>query len=138
MSNDRPYTIEVFDCATQDKVEVLRINIAKKGEKTPRIEMSPRKSSRVFPLNESSAIVSAELKPTKQYTKEDEIQVEKVVEEETEKVFEEEEEERQQWSNPIEFLLSCIAMSVGLGSKGPIIYFFDGRSPSRHKQSFFI
>ena len=27
------------------------------------------------------------------------------------------EEERQQWSNPIEFLLSCIAMSVGLGSK---------------------
>ena len=29
------------------------------------------------------------------------------------------EEERQQWSNPIEFLLSCIAMSVGLGSKLP-------------------
>ena len=28
-----------------------------------------------------------------------------------------EEEERQQWSNPIEFLLSCVAMSVGLGSK---------------------
>jgi len=26
------------------------------------------------------------------------------------------EEERQQWSNPIEFLLSCIAMSVGLGN----------------------
>jgi len=25
-------------------------------------------------------------------------------------------EERQQWSNPIEFLLSCIAMSVGLGN----------------------
>ena len=24
--------------------------------------------------------------------------------------------ERQQWSNPIEFLLSCIAMSVGLGN----------------------
>ncbi len=23
--------------------------------------------------------------------------------------------ERQQWNNPIEFLLSCIAMSVGLG-----------------------
>ena len=23
-------------------------------------------------------------------------------------------------------------------NKGPIIYFFDGRSPSRHKQSFFI
>jgi hypothetical protein len=25
-------------------------------------------------------------------------------------------ESRQQWSNPIEFLLSCIAMSVGLGN----------------------
>jgi solute carrier family 6 amino acid transporter-like protein 5/7/9/14 len=24
--------------------------------------------------------------------------------------------ERQQWSNPVEFLLSCIAMSVGLGN----------------------
>ena len=59
LSNDRPYTIEVFDCATQDKVEVLRINISKKGETPPRIEMSPRKSSRVFPLNESSAIVSS-------------------------------------------------------------------------------
>jgi len=32
------------------------------------------------------------------------------------KVVEEEEEERQKWSNPIEFLLSCIAMSVGLGN----------------------
>ena len=29
---------------------------------------------------------------------------------------EEDELERQQWSNPIEFLLSCIAMSVGLGN----------------------
>ncbi|XP_050737516.1 sodium-dependent nutrient amino acid transporter 1-like isoform X2 [Eriocheir sinensis] len=29
---------------------------------------------------------------------------------------EEEEEERQQWSHPFEFLLSCIAMSVGLGN----------------------
>ena len=28
------------------------------------------------------------------------------------KVKEKEEEERQQWSNPVEFLLSCIAMSV--------------------------
>ena len=55
--------------------------------------------------------------PAKQYTKEDEIQVEKIVEEVVEKVFEEQEEERQQWSNPVEFLLSCIAMSVGLGSK---------------------
>ena len=27
---------------------------------------------------------------------------------------EEKEEERQKWSNPIEFLLSCIAMSVSL------------------------
>ena len=61
LSNDRPYTIEVFDCASQDKVEVLRINISKKGEKTPRIEMSPRKNQ-VFPLNETSAIVSSELK----------------------------------------------------------------------------
>ncbi|KAG0714762.1 Sodium-dependent nutrient amino acid transporter 1 [Chionoecetes opilio] len=29
---------------------------------------------------------------------------------------EEQEEERQQWSHPIEFLLSCIALSVGLGN----------------------
>ncbi|KAG0710241.1 Sodium-dependent nutrient amino acid transporter 1 [Chionoecetes opilio] len=29
---------------------------------------------------------------------------------------EEQEEERQQWSHPIEFLLFCIAMSVGLGN----------------------
>lgn len=28
----------------------------------------------------------------------------------------EDDEDRQQWSNPIEFLLSCIAMSVGLGN----------------------
>ena len=26
-------------------------------------------------------------------------------------------EERQQWSNPIEFLMSCISLSVGFGSK---------------------
>lgn len=31
-------------------------------------------------------------------------------------VAEEGEEERQQWSSPVEFLLSCIAMSVGLGN----------------------
>ena len=60
-------------------------------------------------------IYFSKIQPAKQYTKEDEIQVEKIVEEE--KVFEEQEEERQQWSNPVEFLLSCIAMSVGLGSK---------------------
>ena len=34
------------------------------------------------------------------------------------KVVEEEEEERQKWSNPIEFLLSCIAMSVRLLTTG--------------------
>ncbi|XP_065339355.1 sodium-dependent nutrient amino acid transporter 1-like isoform X2 [Cloeon dipterum] len=33
-----------------------------------------------------------------------------------ETVQEEDESERQQWANPIEFLLSCIAMSVGLGN----------------------
>ena len=32
------------------------------------------------------------------------------------KVEEVEEEERQKWSNPIEFLLSCIAMSVSFAS----------------------
>ena len=52
---------KLFGKGIQDKVEVLRINISKKGEKTPRIEMSPRKNQ-VFPLNETSAIVSAELK----------------------------------------------------------------------------
>ncbi|CAB3381845.1 Hypothetical predicted protein [Cloeon dipterum] len=33
-----------------------------------------------------------------------------------ETVQEEDESDRQQWANPIEFLLSCIAMSVGLGN----------------------
>ena len=42
---------------------------------------------------------------------EERLQVGKVVEEE-------EEEERQKWSNPIEFLLSCIAMSVRLLTTG--------------------
>ena len=36
--------------------------------------------------------------------------------------FEQDEVQRQQWSNPIEFLLSCIAMSVGLGSMSPFLY----------------
>ena len=29
----------------------------------------------------------------------------------------EDEEHKQEWSSPLEFLLSCIAMSVGLGSE---------------------
>ena len=37
----------------------------------------------------------------------------------------------------------CLPILTGVkeecdGNKVPIIYFFDGRSPSRHKQSFFI
>ena len=47
----------------------------------------------------------------------------------------------------LELLLMLLVLGFGikyanengiLTSKGPIIYFFDGRSPSRHKQSFFI
>lgn len=37
-------------------------------------------------------------------------------EKKVEEANEDESEERQQWSNPVEFLLSCIAMSVGLGN----------------------
>ena len=33
--------------------------------------------------------------------------------------------ERQKWSNPIEFLLSCVAMSVGLGERTSILHFED-------------
>ena len=51
----------------------------------------------------------AELQKIPEYTKENDIEV-------VEGDYPEE-EERQQWSNPIEFLLSCVAMSVGLGSK---------------------
>ncbi|KAF2350544.1 Sodium:neurotransmitter symporter [Trinorchestia longiramus] len=45
-----------------------------------------------------------------------------------EKDEEEDEEERQQWSNPIEFLLSCIALSVGLGNvwRFPITAYRNG------------
>ena len=50
-----------------------------------------------------------ELQKIPEYTKENDIEV-------VEGDYPEE-EERQQWSNPIEFLLSCVAMSVGLGSK---------------------
>jgi len=37
-------------------------------------------------------------------------------------------EERQQWSNPVEFLLSCVAMSVGLGNiwRFPFIAYQNG------------
>ena len=40
----------------------------------------------------------------------------------------EEGEQRQQWSNPIEFLLSCIALSVGLGNvwRFPITAYKNG------------
>lgn len=33
-------------------------------------------------------------------------------------------EEQEQWDKPIEFLLSCIAMSVGLGNVWRLIYMF--------------
>jgi len=42
--------------------------------------------------------------------------------------IEEEERERQQWTNPLEFLLSCVAMSVGLGNiwRFPFVAYQNG------------
>ena len=34
LNNDRPYTIEVYDCANEQKVEVLRINLADDKQKS--------------------------------------------------------------------------------------------------------
>ena len=46
------------------------------------------------------------------------------------KLYENTSRRRQKLLKEYYFLCNC--------SRGPIIYLFDGRSPSRHKQSFFI
>ena len=61
LRNDRPYTIEVYDASTPQKIEVLRINIDKNGEKgimKPGIEMGRYKSNKVSPaaLDENSIL----------------------------------------------------------------------------------
>merc|ERR1712223_445362 len=113
LNNDRPYTIEVYDCANQQKIEVLRINLADDKQKTG-IEMgksilkSP--SNKVAPILDENSILkdtSAGAKYVHEVTGPPVVELETGLEEE---------ESRQQWSNPIEFLLSCVAMSVGLGN----------------------
>merc|ERR1712223_566407 len=60
LNNDRPYTIEVYDCANQQKIEVLRINLADDKQKTG-IEMgksilkSP--SNKVAPILDENSIL---------------------------------------------------------------------------------
>ena len=41
-------------------------------------------------------------------------------------------------SEPLIKFVDCQDENAIWAYKGPIIYFFDGRSPSRHKQSFLI
>ena len=54
------------------------------------------------------------------------------------KVVEEEEEGRQQWSNPIEFLLSCIAMSVRVVTIMKLLLFHVSRyNPHRWASATF-
>ena len=61
LRNDRPYTIEVYDASTPQKIEVLRINIDKNGERgilKTGIEMGRYKSNKVSPavLDENSIL----------------------------------------------------------------------------------
>lgn len=112
LTNDRPYTIQVYDCANERKIEVLRVNIDKG---TGRIDMGKiKQSSKVHP-EESQAIKTTQVAGYKATDEPDVI--EKDGDDSTNEIVDyTDEPERQQWSNPIEFLLSCIAMSVGLGS----------------------
>ena len=57
LNNDRPYTIEVFECGDKEKIEVLRINISSQGQ-SPTIEMG-KGYSKVHPSDESSSISSS-------------------------------------------------------------------------------
>ena len=61
IENDRPYTIEVYDTSTPAKVEVLRINIGKNGDKSAETEIEMGryvKSNKVAPaiLDENSIL----------------------------------------------------------------------------------
>ena len=57
LNDDRPYTIEVFDCAAKEKIEVLRINLSSQGQ-SPKVEMG-KGYSKVHPSDESSSISSS-------------------------------------------------------------------------------
>jgi len=111
LSNDRPYTIEVYDCTSQQQIEVLRINLDSKRNtgiemgsfvSLARNKVAPSTSEEmgILPAGKSVRYVSGDKS-----------------ESDLNPIIEDDEEERQQWSNPVEFLLSCVAMSVGLGSK---------------------
>ena len=55
LNNDRPYTIEVYDCGSQNKIEVLRINIA---DKKSGIEMGNiiRSQNKIEPYEDKSIL----------------------------------------------------------------------------------
>ena len=60
LSNDRPYTIEVYDCANKEKIEVLRINVGEGNTKG--IEMGKiRSSNKVAPLDENTILKASTL-----------------------------------------------------------------------------
>ena len=56
LNNDRPYTIEVYDCANEQKVEVLRINLTDDKLKTG-IEMGQKSSVQSILKTPSNKIV---------------------------------------------------------------------------------
>merc|ERR1711971_434292 len=116
LNNDRPYSIEVYDCANQQKIEVLRINLAD-DKKTSGIEMGksvlkPMSGNKVAPILDETSILkdsSLGIKYLQEETKSD-AAIEANLEDG------DVEQERQKWGSPVEFLLSSIAMSVGLGN----------------------
>ncbi len=64
LTNDRPYTIEIYDCADRKKIEVLRINLTNdKNKSSSRIEMGSKvKHNQIEPLNENSILKSDQVK----------------------------------------------------------------------------
>ena len=56
MNNDRPYTIEVYDCANEQKIEVLRINLTDDKQKSG-IEMGKSVQSIMKPSNKVAPVL---------------------------------------------------------------------------------
>ena len=56
LNNDRPYTIEVYDCANEQKIEVLRINLTDDKQKAG-IEMGKSVQSIMKPSNKVAPVL---------------------------------------------------------------------------------
>ena len=56
LNNDRPYTIEVYDCANEQKIEVLRINLTDDKQKSG-IEMGKSVQSIMKPSNKVAPVL---------------------------------------------------------------------------------